>query len=585
MASSETHSSEGARAVRLILGALLALLGAAIVLVMTSATASAAEVDEVEVVGDGSAPLTLDTQIVDDSGGDALPPDADPVVEEIADGGAVPDDEADLDTGVDAVDVGVDADVATEPSDAPAAPLTLDAQPESSLTDDIGAAAEAPECGSCRSSIDQELVSRTFDTDHWTIVIEATLDSNVVCHLFLFQCVVQPEQAPTNMSLINVECLSSGWNHVYLNVLGFTRDVCARFDHHQAGNDQRFRFTYRTDPGVVSGTVSEKVNFYRFPEEIFFVRAEDTIVVDLDVELDVTKTCFDTVTAGSSSSCTITLSYPGQGPAITPVSVTDAPPAAFLNGALVYVSGSGTWNCAGLTCTIVGNYSPGGATTFSFSFDVAASADGEVTNTAGVTWSTGSAFDSADVTVKQPTDTTLTIIKVVEGTTVKPGGPVTWRIIVTNEGPVDALNVRVADMPGPFVQGALMAFESGIGTWTCSVLQCTTALMPLGDAVFVVNGLVATNAPPGTVITNEAEVEWDNDVFGPDFPIRVGAQITVAEPPAPPVPPAPPAPAPEPVSAGTLPLTGSGGLPTMLVAAALLLLLGSALARVNHGRR
>ncbi len=565
--------AEGVRVGRLVLGAFLAVVGAALFLAMTSGTASA---DEIDAADDGSAPITLDTQIVDDAAdadGDAQPLDADvtdpePVVEEITDDGAETDD------GLERSD-----DTATT------APLTLDAQPESELEGDVATTATAPDCGSCSSDIDQELVSRTFDTDHWTIVIEATLDSNVVCHLFLFQCVVQPEQSPTNMSLVGVECLSPGWAHIYLDVLGFTRDVCARFDHHHAGTDQRFRFTYRTDPGVVSGTVSEKVIFYRFPEEIFFVRAMDTIVVDLDVELDVTKTCPDTVTAGTSSSCTITLIYPGQGPAVTTVSMTDTPPAEFVNGALTHTSGSGTWNCVALTCSLVGNYSPGDATTFTLSFDVTPSADGEVVNTANGTWDSGSASDTAEVTIGQPTDTTLSIIKIVDGARPRPGDPLRWTIIVTNEGPVAALNVRVSDMPGEFVRGAHMRFDSGVGVWACTLVECTTASMPLGDAVFVVNGFVADNAPPGTVITNEAEVEWDNDIFGPDFPIRVGAQVVVAEPPpAPPTPSTPSAPGPTPVAdrAGTLPMTGSGGLTTLVVAGLLLVLAGAVLLRVDR---
>lgn len=574
MDTSGPPPAAGVRVGHLLLGSLLAAIGAAVFLVLSSGPASAQEAD-----GDGDGtPVTLDTQIVDDSVGtdEEVPPPAD----EAEDPGEITDDDGDRDAvAPDAIVEDVDDTGPAVGTDA-GAPLTLDAQPDAGL--DTGAAVpEAPDCGTCRSTIDQELVDRTFDTDHWTVVIEATLDSNVVCHLFLFQCVVQPEQAPTDMALVSVECLSPGWAHVYIDVLGFTRNVCARFDHHHAGTDQRFRFTYRTDPGVVSGTVSEKVVFYRFPEEIFFVRASDTITIDLDVELDVTKTCPDVVTAGSSGSCTITLSYPGQGPALTPVTVSDTPPAEFLNGTLVHVSGSGTWNCIGLTCTLVGSYSPGDTTTFGFSFDVASSADGEVSNTANASWNTGSASDDAVVTVRQPTDTTLSIIKVVEGGTVRPGDPVAWRIIVTNEGPVDAVNVRVADMPGGFVQRAVMAFESGVGSWACSDLECTTALMPLGDAVFVVRGFVAGDAPPGTVITNEAEVEWDNDVFGPDFPIRVGAQVIVAEAPLPPEPPEPPAPPHGPASARTLPVTGSGDVPTLLLVAGILLLAGLTLQRAG----
>ena len=88
----------------------------------------------------------------------------------------------------------------------------------------------------------------------WRVTIEATLDSNTICHTLLFQCVVEPELNPANLTLESVQCLSPGWNQIQITlpVVGTVVDVCARFDHHRAGLDQKFRFVYTTPVSVGS---------------------------------------------------------------------------------------------------------------------------------------------------------------------------------------------------------------------------------------------------------------------------------------------------------------------------------------------
>ena len=72
---------------------------------------------------------------------------------------------------------------------------------------------------------------------------------------------------------------------------------------------------------------------------------------------------------------------------------------------------------------------------------------------------------------------------------------------------------------------------SGDGTWTCTsaaTLECTApTLAPGGVATFEVDGTVSASATAGAPIVNEITAEIANDPFGPDFPARSGALVTV----------------------------------------------------------
>ena len=92
--------------------------------------------------------------------------------------------------------------------------------------------------------------------------------------------------------------------------------------------------------------MSETAKFFRFPEEFFFIRAEDTITVDLAAEADVHTECPDTAAIGTSISCAVTVEAFSNVPA---ASVTVTPPAQFANETLVPDANPGDWDCTALT--------------------------------------------------------------------------------------------------------------------------------------------------------------------------------------------------------------------------------------------
>lgn len=384
-----------------------------------------------------------------------------------------------------------------------------------------------------RSHITQQVVDREpLAGGGWRITIEATLDSNAICHVLLFQCVAEPELSPANMTLQRVECLSPGWHQVKITlpVAGTVVDVCARFDAERAGQDQKFRFTYTTPVSV--GSVGETVRYFRFPEEFFFIRAENTITIDLAADEGTQIDCPDRAAIGTSISCTVQVEAFSNVPGAS-VSLVAAP--QFTNATLTPAGNPGDWDCTALTTceyTAGGGTLPVGEYTFTAPADVAGP-EGAVDRCAtGATAGTEIARGCDEVRVyEDDTDTFLDIEKTAPVTEVDPGAPLTFTIMVTNQGPNPAQDVRTFETPPSLLTGATIRFVSGDGSWSCSstaTLACTTpTLATNGTATFEVAGRISASAPAGRAIVNEITAEYTNDPFGPDFPVRDGALVTV----------------------------------------------------------
>ncbi len=384
------------------------------------------------------------------------------------------------------------------------------------------------------SNLRLDLVSREYDsgTDTWTIVADATLSSNRICLPLLFNCIVSQISSPSNATLSDLQCLSDDWNHLLV-----FRNHCLKqllF----AGHDQKFRFTYVTDPGTTDDVVID-IEFGRgVLPDIFNQLATAELVVSLDVGLDVTKECPEEVDASASLTCTITVDYPEQGEAIatiTDVTVTDTPDSDLdswvTGGALNQTDGSGAFSCTDLVCD-TGALDPGQSATFEYTATVTDTPTGGTgQNDVSVTWagpgSGGPVTASDEVTVVGSGDTDVEIDKTTEQTEVTPGAPISWTVTVTNAGDLPALNAVVTDIAPDGVDGMTLTYVSGVGDWSCSDLVCSTASMPVGSTTFVASGTVASDATAGTTLVNEVEVGWDNDILGPDFPITAGSDVSV----------------------------------------------------------
>jgi uncharacterized repeat protein (TIGR01451 family) len=375
-----------------------------------------------------------------------------------------------------------------------------------------------------------QLVSRTFNvsTNNWTVVVDATLDSNYLCFPLLFDCIVGELTDPPNANLTDLQCLSPLWSHLIV-----FRNHCLKQVGH-AGQDAKFRLTYLTDPGVTTGSMTVSAEFGRGVLPVTFQQlATASLNVDLNTSLDLAKTCPDTVASSAAVECTITVSYPfSSGPAI-PATIVDEPDGALIvGGTLTQASGTPSWTCASLTCSATVN--AGESATFTYAGAAAAtSAGGDGYNRVRFT-SGGTASVTDEITVVGTGDAYLGITKTSAQQDVKAGEPVTYTITLTNSGGlggsnVAAADVEVADTAPALVSGMALSFTSGVGTWACNGLVCTTASMPVGSATFTASGTLSAEAVGGTIVLNEVGVTWFNDVFGPAYSEVAGAAVTVQQ--------------------------------------------------------
>lgn len=520
-------------------------------------------------------------------------------------------DVADVPTTSAAAKPGDDAGTPPEPGDktkpAAIAGALAAAGTETAAAPDDGTAAVQPAALEgvcpplCLHHLTQELVDQTYDAiaDTWTLTFKASLDSILPCLDHVVSCVVETA-AGTSLAWVSTVC-PANWSG--------EGEACVRRDFLPAGIDQEFLFTVVTDPGT-TGTVSTTTTFsYQFLDLVTTwteTLATVTTTVDLPVRLNLTKACPDTVTAGQTLTCTLTLKYPAGtgGEPIFDLTVTDTPPPGTSGATLTFVTGPGDWHCVdALECHTHFYFQPGDVATLTFQATVDSGTDGTIVNTATAVWFYPPPFltvtAQAEVTVVAPTDTTLSVTKAGPAT-VSPGGPIEWTITVANTGANAATGVVVTDVAPAGVEGATITVLSpGGATWSCVALVCTMTAGELSvnaSAVFRVAATVSASVPLGTNLVNMVGVAWDNETYGPDGAASA-TQVVAPQPPPPPRPS-------DPGSgigagaggtgarvvvadyrtgvqlAGLLPATGNGALLPFLLAGLALILLGSVSTRL-----
>ena len=183
-------------------------------------------------------------------------------------------------------------------------------------------------------------------------------------------------------------------------------------------------------------------------------------------DLSITKTTSSAAAAsGDQISFVLAVHNDGPDPAAD-VAITDA-----LSDGLTLVSVAGDgWACSnvGSTITCIRAQLASGATA-TVTLVVTAARGGTITNSAGVTSSTGdpnAANNASSTTLPVAGRVDLAVSKSVSAPTFVPGKPLAFTIVVRNTGPDDVVGAQIRDL----VPAALNGFE-----WTCSAVlgQCT----------------------------------------------------------------------------------------------------------------
>ncbi len=239
--------------------------------------------------------------------------------------------------------------------------------------------------------------------------------------------------------------------------------------------------------------------------------------------VSVTKTSSVSGALAPGGSVTYTVVVTNTGPvAVNGVAVSDLVPSGIAAGQTWTCTGSGTTCKAGGTDAVSDtvNLPVGASVTYIITATAASSLPPVVTNTATVTppsdaqcYIDGKVANPCSVSVSNPPMGAVSVTKTSSVTgSLAPGGSVTYKVVVTNTGPVAVNNVSVND---PVPTGVASQ------TWTCAGSGATcvasgtgavsdTVNLPAGASVtYTITATAAANLPP--VVTNTATVTPPTD--------------------------------------------------------------------------
>ena len=258
--------------------------------------------------------------------------------------------------------------------------------------------------------------------------------------------------------------------------------------------------------GVVDGTVLTNiadVSARTYDPDTANNTSTDTAAVTTRADLQITKSHSGAVVAGQDA--TYTLDVVNLGPSVSrgPITVVDALPAGstFVSAAgtgWACVPGTGTVSCVRATDLGVGVSAP----QITVVVAVPTSQTADVVNIATVSGTTTDPVPGNNTSTDRSAPGTSADVSIQKQSTgsIVAGTRGTYRLVVDNAGPSDAVAVRITDtLPA----GLTFAGSHDVaGSWTCSaVLQVVTCTL---------SGTLA--ADPGQVVAGDAVVTIDVDV-------------------------------------------------------------------------
>ena len=285
-----------------------------------------------------------------------------------------------------------------------------------------------------------------------------------------------------------------------------------------SGGSATFTFVVAVPPAA-TGSLTNTATVAATTSDPSSTNNEATSVATIgsSADLAVTKSGPAALPSGTNATYLLTVTNNGPSAAAT-VTLTDSVPAgstfvsftqdsgpAFTCNALT-PGGTGT-----ITCTLA-SFAPSAPATFTLVVAVSPTSTGTVDNSAVVTSSTADPIPANNTaTVSSglnPGTTDLSITK-----TANPGptgafSPVTYTIVVTNNGPATAFGTTVTDVlpPGTTFQSATST--QGTCTGTATVVCTIGTLAPSASATITLTILLP--GTPGTTVSNTATVSAAN---------------------------------------------------------------------------
>ncbi len=281
-----------------------------------------------------------------------------------------------------------------------------------------------------------------------------------------------------------------------------------------------FTLVVNVNPGATAATISSTATVSSSTSDPNGGNDSATATTPLtaSADLGITNSAPASVVAGQTLSYTITVTNAGPSNA-TNVNVAGAIPAS-TTFASVSASGAGGWFCTTPPIGSAGNVSclnadlgPGSSTiTLVVTVDPATTA-ATISGTVSVSSSTSDPVPgnaSATATTNVTTAADLALSNTASATSVINGQPITYTLVVTNQGPSVAAGVSLTDaIPANTTFTALTAAAG----WSCTTpavgatgtVSCSNPTLPPGTATFSLTVTVDASAPV-TVIANTASV-------------------------------------------------------------------------------
>jgi uncharacterized repeat protein (TIGR01451 family) len=238
--------------------------------------------------------------------------------------------------------------------------------------------------------------------------------------------------------------------------------------------------------------------------------ATATLAVTTSADVAITKSGPASITANADGVYTLTVSNAGPSQAIG-VAATDPLP----NGLTFVSSPDGCTATAGTVTCAVGTLAAGASATRRFTFHAPNNVPASVTNTAtiGATTSDPTPGNNASTFVSGGANVAdLGVTKSVAPAPLVAGGPLTYTMVVTNNGPSTANGVTLSDAVPSGVTITTVTTTTG----TCDpapAVHCTATTLANGQSFTVTaTGTIAAATATGTLLTNTASVSSTSPV-------------------------------------------------------------------------
>lgn len=263
--------------------------------------------------------------------------------------------------------------------------------------------------------------------------------------------------------------------------------------------------------------------------------ATDITPVQPSADISVVKTGTpNPVPAGGRITYTVIISNAGPSVAENVV-LSDVLPVGLGNGQISRDGGL-TWAAFNGSYR-VGNMEAGTAQTYLIRADVAASAPQNLTNTAVVTSDTPDPDpDNNSSTTVTPVipSADLSVSKTGSPNPVQPGELLNYRIIISNDGPADALNVVLRDEVPNVLTDVQFSLDNGL-TWQTWMSSYNLGTVAAGENfVILIRGAVDPSASgsiinTAVVTSTTPDPDPGNNTDTAEIPVRAGADLCISK--------------------------------------------------------